>query len=128
MINIMVVEDNALVRDYLVRSVSDQADIRVVAAISTASEAVFHCQRLQVDIVLMDIHTKYRASGLEAAKQIKRDCPGVKVILMTSLPTIHLIEEAKEIGVESFVYKDMPINELIQTIRSSFQGKTTYPY
>lgn len=126
--NIMVVEDNLLVRDYLVRSVSDQADLQVVAAIGNVSEAVFHCQKHRIDLVLMDIHTREHSTGLDAARLLKRDCPGVKIVLMTNLPTVGLIEEAKDIGIEGFVYKDTPPNQLIKTLRRSLRGKSDYPF
>ncbi|NMB03217.1 MAG: response regulator transcription factor [Tissierellia bacterium] len=125
---IMVVEDNPIVRDYLVRGISDQPDFRVVSAIGNASDAVFQCQRLKIDIILMDIHTERRSSGLEASKRIKHDCPAVKIVLMTGLPTVHLIEEAKHIGVESFVAKDVSLHRLIQTLRGSLKGNHFYPY
>lgn len=128
MIHVMVVEDNALVRDYIVRAISDQPGFKVVATSESASDAMFHCQRLKIDIILMDIHSRFGRDGLSVAREIKEKCQGVAIVMMTGMPTVGLVEEAKEIGVESFIAKDMPIAQVVEVLKSSLKGKNTYPY
>lgn len=128
MIHVMVVEDNPLVREYIVRAISDEPGFKVVAAAESASDAMFHCQRLQIDIVLMDIHSRYASDGLSVAREMKEKCRNVPIVMMTGMPTIGLIEEAKEIGVESFIPKDMPIVKVVEVLKSSLEGKHNYPY
>lgn len=127
MINIMVVEDHLLVRETIVQALSQQTDFQVVASIGCAEQALDYCKQMRIDIVLMDICTAHNASGLTAAELMKQQYPEMKIILMTGLPTVTFIDEARNIGVEGFVYKDISLDDLIQTMRNSMRGYSTFP-
>ncbi|HHT20065.1 MAG TPA: response regulator transcription factor [Tissierellia bacterium] len=127
MINIVVVEDHRLVRESIVQALSKEPDFQVVASIDCAHQIHKVFQQMSVDLVLMDICTSHNSSGLTEARLIKQTFPETKVILMTGFPTVTFIDEAKEIGVEGFIYKDLSLADLIQTMRNALRGYSTFP-
>lgn len=127
MINIVVVEDHRLVRESIVQALSKEPDFQVVASIDCAHQTHKIFQQMSVDLVLMDICTSHNSSGLTEARLIKQTFPETKVILMTGFPTVTFIDEAKEIGVEGFIYKDLSLADLIQTMRNTLRGYSTFP-
>ncbi|MBR1763882.1 MAG: response regulator [Ruminococcus sp.] len=64
--------------------------------------AVELCLVGRIDLVLMDVVMGSGMDGLDAAKQIKEQCPKTKILLVTSMPEVSYIERAREIGIESF--------------------------
>ena len=66
-------------------------------------------------------------SGIVAAKRIKRDSPKTRVVIMTGMPDITFVEQARDAGVDSFVYKNVGISELLSVMRSTDSGYSTFP-
>ena len=66
-------------------------------------------------------------SGLLAAEEIKKQFPDIKIIIVTSLPEYSWIKKAKEIGVDSFWYKDENKENIIEIIDRTMNGEHIYP-
>lgn len=127
MIRVLIVEDQAILRESLARSVGDQPDMTVVAAIADASEALDVVLRERPDMILMDVCTEHDSNGIVAAARIKEAMPGCRIIIMTGMPEITFVDQAREAGVDSFVYKNVGIDELFAVMRSTLAGYCTFP-
>lgn len=128
MTNVLIVDDERLVREVFsgyIESVSNR--YRLVDAISVAAYAKAHCVGGGVDLVLMDVCTAHNSSGLEAAAEIKKSFPEIKVIIVTSAPEYRFIEKAKAANADSFCYKDSTKNELIDIMDRTVAGEHIYP-
>ena len=121
-IGVLIVEDQAMLRESLVSTIDSQPDMHVVASLADAAEAPGFVARGGVDLALMDVCTENDSSGIVAAKRIKRDSPKTRVVIMTGMPDITFVEQARDAGVDSFVYKNVGISELLSVMRS-----TTFP-
>ena len=119
MIRVLIVEDQAILRESLARSVGDQSDMTVVAAIADASEALDVVLKERPDMILMDVCTEHDSNGIVAAARIKEELPECRVIIMTGMPEITFVDQAREAGVDSFVYKNVGIDELFGVMRST---------
>lgn len=86
MIRILIVEDQAILRESLARSVGDQPDMTVVAAIADASEALGVALKERPDMILMDVCTEHDSNGIVAAARIKERLPECRIIIMTACP------------------------------------------
>lgn len=75
MIRILIVEDQAILRESLARSVGDQPDMTVVAAIADASDALDVALKERPDMILMDVCTEHDSNGIVAAARIKEQLP-----------------------------------------------------
>jgi DNA-binding NarL/FixJ family response regulator len=127
MISIVIAEDTALLRDSLTNIINGQEDMRVAGSTADAGEAPALCRELAADLALLDVVTGGRANGIAAASRIRRELPGVRVVIMTALPEITFMEDARKAGVHSFVYKDSDSAHLLGVIRNTMKGKGTYP-
>ena len=127
MIRIVLVEDQVMLRESLAIAIDAQEDMQIVATLASAAEALDVAKANNPDLMLMDVCTEDDASGIAAAAQIKRHLPGIRVIVMTGIPEITYIEQARAAGADSFVYKNVSTSELISIIRSTMEGYSTFP-
>ncbi len=124
---IIIVEDQNLVLDSLVNLLNGEPDFEVVKALTDAGRVDEACGELKPDAILMDVCTENGASGLKAAARLRRTFPDVKVIIMTGLPDLSFIDEAKEAGVFSFVYKSLNARDLVAVLRQAQKNYSTWP-
>jgi DNA-binding NarL/FixJ family response regulator len=127
MIKILVVEDQTILRESLEKVIGLQSDMEVAGSTDDAAKTPELCRRLQVDLVLMDVVTKNNSSGIAYTAQIRKEFPDIKIVVMTALPEITFIEEARKAGAHSFVYKNSGYEHLFYVIRSTMQGNGIYP-
>ena len=127
MIRLMIVEDHAMLRDSLACTINTQSDMEVVASLGDAAEALEALERSGATCALLDVCTENDSSGIVAARKIKEAHPEVKVVIMTGMPEITFVEQARAAGVDSFVYKNVGTAELIAVIRSTMEGYSTFP-
>jgi DNA-binding NarL/FixJ family response regulator len=126
-IKIIVVEDQAMLRDSLEQVISRQDDMEVIAVIADASGAPELCRELKPDLVLMDVVTENNSNGIAFAAQIRKEFPEIKIVIMTGLPEITFVDEAKKAGAHSFIDKNMGNDYLFFAIRSTMKGNGIYP-
>ena len=100
MIRVLIVEDQAILRESLARSVGDQPDMIVVSAIADASEALGVALKERPDMILMDVCTEHDSNGIVAAARIKEQLPECRIIIMTGMPEITFVDQAREAGVD----------------------------
>ena len=114
MVNVLIVEDQRMARERLESYIASDGRYRLVKSISNAALAEMSCMQNQVDLILMDVCTEYDESGLEAAARIKKHFPHIKIIIITSMAECSFIDRARAAGAESFWYKDVSQEELLE--------------
>ena len=124
---IMIVEDDPMASQLLEIYVKGHKEYELVCSIENASMAEVYCLSQKIDLILMDVCTAMNASGLDAAKKIKKNFPDIKIIIITSQPECSFIDRAREAGVDSFWYKSSKADEIISVIEKTFSGEKIYP-
>lgn len=121
-IRVVVVDDQALVRDGFGMVLDHEDDIEVVGQAGTGVEAVEVTMSQHPDVVLMDIRMP-DMDGLEATRHIveESDWP-VKIIILTTFDADEYIYEALKSGASGFVLKDIPRHELVAAVRTVADG------
>ena len=127
MIKILIVEDQAMLRDALEQLINKQADMEVVGSTDDASKAPDFCRKLMPDLVLMDVVTENYNNGINWAGNIRKELPEIKIVIMTSVPEITFIDEARKVGAHSYIYKNSGSEHLFYVIRSTMKGIGIYP-
>jgi DNA-binding NarL/FixJ family response regulator len=127
MIKILIVEDQAMLREALEHLISEQDDMEVAGTSDDAAKAPELCRNLQPDLVLMDVVTANGSNGISFAAKIREELPKIKIVLMTSFPDITFIDEARKAKAHSFMVKNMGNEHLFYVIRSTMKGIGTYP-
>ena len=124
---VLIVEDQALARSYLISCVEKCADCEVACALTCAETAPQKCNEDDIALVLMDICTERDSDGLAAAEKIKKRHPSIKVVMVTSMLEGRFLDRAKQIGADSFWYKDAPSEDLVSVIEGTLAGKAYWP-
>lgn len=124
---VLIVEDQALARSYLISCVEKCADCEVACALTCAETAPQKCDEGDIALVLMDICTERDSDGLAAAEKIKKRHPSIKVVMVTSMLEGRFLDRAKQIGADSFWYKDAPLEDLVSVIEGTLAGKAYWP-
>ena len=127
MAKILIVEDQIILRDALEHLINRQPDMEVIGVTDNASKALELCRELMPDLVLMDVITENGANGISWADQIRKNLPDIKIVIMTALPEITFIDEARKAKVHSYVYKNSGNEHFFYVIRSTLKGLGIYP-
>ena len=122
-IRVLIVDDHALVRLGLITLVNDQANMEVVGEAGNATEAVRGVERLQPEVVLMDIRMPGEG-GIEATRQICARFPRTKVVILTSFADDELVMRAIQAGAAGYVLKEADNAELLRAISAAAEGKS----
>lgn len=127
MTKVLIVDDAATVRSLFENIIEHSERYEMAGMLENAKAALPFLMRNSADLVLMDVYTKDKENGLEAAKEIKDLFPEVKVIIATSLPEESFIRQAKEAKCESFWYKEMGEIDLLDIMDRTMAGENVYP-
>jgi len=123
MIRIVIAEDQKLLLGALAALIELEEDMEVVGRASNGEEAVKLVQQLEPDVCVMDIEMP-GMSGLEAAEQLKNH--RCKVIILTTFARSGYFERAVKAGVDGYLLKDSPSEQLAESIRLIVSGRRIY--
>ena len=126
MIKILIVEDEAMLKESLEYVLNNQDGMKVIGVTDDASQAPQLCRELKPDLVLMDVITN-ETNGIVFAAEIRKELPQIKIVIMTAFPEITFIDEARKAGAHSFIYKSFGKEHLFYVIRSTMRGIGYYP-
>ena len=127
MYNVLIVEDDPMARKLLEIFVATSKNYHLVPSLDSAAMAELYCMTNRVDLILMDVCTAMDVSGIEAAQKIKKNYPHIKIIIITSQPEYSYIAHARQIGVESFWYKEPTAEALLKVMDRTMAGESIYP-
>ena len=125
--NVLIVEDQDMPRKLFEIYINASENFRHLLSVSNASAAISICRSSPVDLILMDVMTQLGHSGLDAAEEIKRQFPNIKIIIVTSMPEFSWLERARRIGVDSFWYKDGQKDGILDIMEHTREGEHIYP-
>jgi len=118
-IRVLIADDHAMFREGLCVLLGREDGIEVVGEAADGTEALVKTRKLKPDIVLMDIAMP-TLNGLEATKQIKRENPSIKVLILTMYETDQYIFEILQAGASGYILKKAASTELISGIKAIF--------
>lgn len=127
MTRVLIVEDQKLSRETMERIVSDSVKYELAGSLCSAELAMTFCLRNRVDLILMDVVTSGYKDGIQAAAEIREKLPEIKVIIVTSMMEADYIRRSREAGVDSFWYKELSPQQLIEVMDQTVAGDHIYP-
>lgn len=124
---VMIVDDQNISRQLFEGFVKSSENYELAFSLDTARVADTYCARYGVDLVIMDVVMQDGSNGLDMAGIIKKSYPNVKVIVVTSMPEVSYIVKAKELGVDSFWYKEVTKDPLLSVMDRTMAGEHVFP-
>lgn len=120
-IQVVIVEDQWMIRDGLKALAEIGENIEVVATGANGGEAVTLAEEHLPDVILMDIKMP-GMDGIEATRQIKQRHPTINVLVLTTFEQDDLIRAALQAGAIGYLTKDIAAKDLAQAIVSASSG------
>lgn len=121
MFKIILAEDQALVRRGLKMMIETDPDLTVVSEAETGREAIEACERVEADLVILDIRMP-EMTGLEASRIIRQRWPEQKILILTTFNDEEYALEALKNNVNGYLLKDGEVDELIRSIKLCLKG------
>ncbi len=125
-IRIIVIDDQAVVRQGFVSLINTVPDMVVVAEGTNGQQAVELYREHQPDVVLMDLRMPVMG-GVEAIKAIKREFPAARLVVLTTFDGDEDIYRSLQAGAQGYLLKDMFFEELEDAIRTVRAGGRRIP-
>jgi two-component system, NarL family, response regulator LiaR len=121
LINVLLVDDHEMVRIGVSAYLSAQPDIEVIGEAEDGEKGVEMALQLRPDIILMDL-VMDGMDGIAATKEIIRNWPEAKIIVVTSFLDDEKVYPALEAGASSYMLKTSRAGEIAEAVRSTFHG------
>ena len=124
---VMVVDDQSISRRYVELAAVNSGRYEVIYSVNSAFAVNVYLANGGVDLVVMDILMNDGSNGLDAAQQILLHYPDIKIIAITSMPEYTWMLRAREIGIQSFWYKEADEVSILDIMDRTMAGESVYP-
>lgn len=122
-IKVLLAEDQSMVREALAALLGLEPDIEVVAQVARGDEVLAAARAHDVDVALLDIEMPGR-TGIEAAAEVHKELPGIKLVILTTFGRPGYLRSAMESGADAFLVKDAPAAQLAEAVRKVLMRRT----
>ncbi len=123
MIQVLICDDQTVVREGLAAILSTDPAIEVVGLAGDGQEAITLVAETRPDIVLMDLMMPV-LNGVQATRELRRSHTDLRVLVLTTYASDELIMDAIQAGADGYLLKDARREELIAAIKGTVEGKT----
>ena len=122
-LRVVLADDHAVVREGLKALVNAQPDMRVIGEAADGEAAWRVTKELSPDVLVLDLSMPV-LGGAEATRRVRRDCPGVKILVLTVHEERLYLTELLRAGASGYVLKRAAAAELVRAVRSVAAGGT----
>jgi DNA-binding NarL/FixJ family response regulator len=124
-ITVLLAEDHQIVREGFRAILEHETDLQVVGEAETGRQAVQLTRKLRPQVVVMDIAMPL-LNGLEATRQIRKNFPDTKVLVLSAHSDQAYVEQVMEYGAAGFLLKQTSSQDLATAIREVQKGNTFF--
>jgi DNA-binding NarL/FixJ family response regulator len=124
-IGVLLADDHAVVRQGLRALLEAEGDIAVVAEAENGRQALAQAKKIMPDVVVMDVAMP-GMNGLEATRQIVRNVPSSKVLVLTSYGDDDCVTQLLEAGATGYLVKQTAAADLLKAIREVHHGNAFF--
>jgi two-component system response regulator DesR len=122
MITILLAEDVHMVRGALLALLSLEPDLTVVAEVAHGDAILGAAERTRPDVAVLDIDLPGK-DGITAAQELRVTQPECRILMLTSLGRPATVRKALAAGIDGFLLKDAPPDQLAKAIREVAAGR-----
>ncbi|MCY0889236.1 MAG: response regulator transcription factor [Alicyclobacillaceae bacterium] len=124
-IRVLIVDDQAMIRQGLAYMISAQSDLNVVGQAADGDEAVMEAAERRPDVILMDIRMP-KQNGIAATARIVASGSPAKIVLLTTFDDEQNLFDGIRAGAVGYLLKDADVHELLDAIRRAARGEAVY--
>jgi len=125
MIRVAIVDDQALFRLGLRTLLGRQTDLEIVAEAADGARAIEIVRNHEPDVVLMDVRMP-GIDGVAATARIRRERPGVAVLMLTTFEDETALRDAMAVGACGYILKDTPADDIADLVRMAHRGYAVF--
>ncbi|WP_158821699.1 response regulator transcription factor [Granulicella sp. S156] len=125
-IKVLIVDDHPVVRFGLRTMLETEENIQVTGMAGSAKEALLEVQRIQPDVVLMDLRMP-EMEGTEAIAELRRIQPDIRILVLTNYEADEDILRALQAGAMGYLLKNTPHEEIVQAVEMVYENKRCVP-
>ena len=126
-ITVLLAEDHMIVREGFRKMLELETDFEVVGEAKDGRQAVALAKKFRPDVVLMDIAMPL-LNGLEATRQLLKEVPGTKVLMLSAHSDDAYVHKATESGAVGFLLKQTSAHDVCRAIREVSSGKKFFSH
>ncbi|SEG77131.1 DNA-binding response regulator, NarL/FixJ family, contains REC and HTH domains [Thermomonospora echinospora] len=119
---ILLADDHALVRRGVRLILDGEPDLEVVAEAGDGAEALQQADKVEADLAVLDVAMP-RMTGLQAARELSRRHPGLRILILTMHDNEQYLFEALKAGAAGYVLKSLADRDLVQACRAAMRGE-----
>jgi DNA-binding NarL/FixJ family response regulator len=120
---IILADDHVLFRQLMKQSIKGIPGIQILGEAADGIELLELLKAVKTDLVVLDI-TMPKLRGIEAAKEIKKSYPGIKILILTMHKSKEHLHSALAAGVDGYLLKEDAYEDFVKAIRDIQKGKT----
>src|SRR5213592_2621781 len=124
-ITVLLADDHMVVRQGLRALLQTERDIEIVGEAETGRQAVRLAKALKPDVVVMDIAMP-QLTGLEATRQILKEVPSSRVLILSSYSDDEYVHQLTEAGAAGYLLKGAVVTDLVKAIREASKGRAFF--
>ena len=121
MINIILIDDQSIIREGLKMILSLDDEINILAEGENGREAIKLTTELNPDVILMDIRMPIM-NGVDATLEIKTQFPNSKILILTTFNDNDYIFDSLKNGASGYLLKDASPDEIIDAVKTVYKG------
>ena len=121
MIRLLLVDDEDLFRQGLATLLSIETDLEIIGQASNGREAIAFTEKLQPDVILMDIQMPV-CNGVAATQEIVKRYPWMRILVLTTFDDDEYIGQSLQAGAKGYLLKRKPSEEMAMAIRAVYRG------
>ncbi|MCF6359987.1 MAG: response regulator transcription factor [Cyclobacteriaceae bacterium] len=126
-ITVVLADDHHIILDGLQVVLSNDEDIEVIGTVENGKEVIEFLEKNKTDLVVLDINMP-KMDGITCARVIKKQFPGVKILILTMYPQKSFVDEIVKIGIDGCLLKNNTGKELITAIKRVMAGKSYFDH
>lgn len=119
---ILLADDHALVRRGVRLILDSEPDLHVVTEAGDGAEAIEKAREHEVDLAVLDVAMP-RMTGLQAARELARLQPGLRILMLTMYDNEQYFFEALKAGASGYVLKSVADRDLVEACRAAMRGE-----
>jgi DNA-binding NarL/FixJ family response regulator len=121
-VRVLIADDHPIVRRGISSLLSQYGDLEVAGEASTGPDVLEQVTRLRPGVLLLDVRMA-GANGIEIARQVRREHPNIRIIILTTYDDEEYLFGALQVGAHAYLLKDVSLDTLPAAIRAVHRGE-----